>query len=188
MYFGRGKNKIQNAYTLQDMYKAYISKYEEDNPYYVSYDVYKSITTDYFKKVIDILYDQSFDYKLPNNLGRFQIVKKKRNLETCMINPSQIDWENTVKYGKKIYHVNEHSDGYRYYFMWDKKGMLRNITKYRFVPTRANKRKLAYYVKNRIRDYFEKDYKYGRTNALSNFNHKCQPKVGVGKHIFKPVV
>lgn len=154
-YFGRGVNKIQHPYTIQDMYKVYIKDIDEDSPYYVSYKVYKTVLSLYFKKVTDVLFEESLKFKMPNNLGLFQITKKPRNLKTCMTHNSQIDWENTIKYGKKIFHVNEHSDGYRYYFTWEKKGMLKNITKYRFVPTRSNKRKLAYYIKNRIRDYFE---------------------------------
>lgn len=149
-YFGRGKNKIQDPYTMKDFYKQYIKDYD-----YIDYDTYKLIVNSYFQKVSNSLYDKSMIYKIPNHLGMFQITKKARDIRTCMTLPSQIDWENTVKYGTKIYHVNEHSDGYRYYFKWFKRGMLKNIGAYRFVPSRANKRKLAYYIKNKIRDYFE---------------------------------
>lgn len=149
-YFSRGKNKVQNPYTIKDFYSQYITENE-----YIDYNIYKKILVSYFKKISNILYEDSLIYYIPNSLGMFQITKKQRNIDTCLFHNSQIDWENTIKYGKKIYHVNEHSDGYRYYFKWFKKGMLRNINCYRFIPTRENKRKLAYYIKNRIRDYFE---------------------------------
>lgn len=153
-FFGRGKNKIENSYTLRDMYKSYIKDIDLNSPYYVGYNTYKEIATAYLKQIGEYIYETSLEYRLPHSLGGFQLVKKKRNLDR-MFHNSQIDWENTVKYGKKVYHVNEHSDGYRYFFMWNKNGKLLNISRYRFVPTRTNKRKLANYVKTNKRDYFE---------------------------------
>lgn len=154
-YFGRGKNKITGSYTMVDFYKYYIKDISKDDPYYVTYSEYVEIISLYNKAVVDILYDQSLEYKIPHNLGKFRISKKKRNNNHSLSYATQIDWANTVKYGKKIYHVNEHSDGYRYLFTWDKNGQLKNIKSYKFVPCRANKRKLAYYIKNKINDYFE---------------------------------
>jgi hypothetical protein len=154
MFFGRGKNKIQNCYLLEDFYKDYLQTIDNEK-YSLSYKEYKTILAEYFKGIVDVLYNDCVKFKLPNHLGTFQIVKKKGNAKKTLNNPRSIDWENTHKYGKRVFYVNEHSDGYRYFFTWYKNASLKNITKYRFVPTRTNKRKLAYYIKNRIKDYFE---------------------------------
>lgn len=157
MYFGRGKNKIQNPYTIQDIYKEYIKSIDKDSVYDIPYQQYKNVCVAYYKKVMDYLFDTSLSFKLPHNLGTFQITKKKIKAKNIKKLVNSIDWENTVKYGKQIFHTNEHSGGYRYLFTWDRyPSKMRNIYKYRFVPTRANKRKSAYYIKNKVRDYFDK--------------------------------
>lgn len=153
-FFGRGKNRNQDPYTVPDFYKAYKDKVEKGSPYDVSYDTFRDALELYYKGISDILIEDGLPFKLPCNLGEFKVIKKKMNYSN--LKPSGIDWVNTIKYGKVIYHLNEHSDGYRHYFMWNKaRARLKNISKYKFEPTRTNKRKLASYVKNKVRDYFE---------------------------------
>lgn len=154
MFFGRGKNKNQDPYTIPDFYKAYKDKIEKGSPYDVSYNTFRDVLELYYKGIRDIIIDDGLPFKIPCNLGELQVVKKKINYNKML--PSSIDWVNTLKYGKVIYHLNDHSDNYKYLFMWNRAGAkLKNISKYRFVPTRTNKRKLASYVKNKVRDYFE---------------------------------
>ena len=156
-FFGRGKNKIQNCYTLKDMYARYISKVDKGSPYDIPYSLYKDISVSYYKKLVEHIFNSSLGLKLPFNLGTIQIVKKKVFAKSQSKLPTSIDWENSVKYGKQLFHLNEHSGGFKYLFMWDKhSSTLRNIHKYRFVPTRANKRRLAKYIKGNIRDYLDK--------------------------------
>jgi hypothetical protein len=157
MFFSRGKNKIQDPYTIPDMYKEYIGRVDSETPYDVSYSVYKEITTRYFKKVANHLFEGG-NFKIPYQLGILQIIKKKIYVSSQVKYASSIDWQKTVKYGKKIIHLNEHSNGYKYLFMWDKAGAKRvNISKYRFVPTRQLKRYLAQLIKSGKKDYIEYD-------------------------------
>jgi len=155
-FFGRTKNKIQNPYTMPDMYKDYTVKIEKGTLYDIDYNTYVSIVSMYNKIMIDNLYN-GFVMYLPYKLGSFQIVKKKMYFSTQINKKLGIDWVNTVKYGKVIHHLNEHSDGYKFLFHWDKKrnGGIKNINSYRFIPTRTIKRTLAKYVKEFKRDYFE---------------------------------
>jgi len=151
----RGKNKQQNPYTLQDTYKLYLKTVEKNSPYYMSYEKYVSIVSAYLEYIRDTIIDEGLSFKMPCHLGVFRIVKKKIKF-SGKLTVNSVDWENTKKYGKMIHYTNEHSDGYKYLFMWDKRNArLKNISKYRFIPTRDNKRTLAKYIKNKIRDYFE---------------------------------
>ena len=157
-FYGRGPNKIQNPYTLREMYKDYISKVEEGTPYYVSYATYVRITTAYFKKVAEVILEESDKFKLISGLGIFQIIKKRIKAINQTKRFHCIDWYNSVKYGKKVVHLNEHSGGFKYLFYWNRKGTTtKNALKYRFIPTRTIKRTLAKYIKDKVKDYFEYD-------------------------------
>ena len=68
----------------------------------------------------------------------------------------RIDYQATKQTGKLIFLLNEHSDMFKYRFMWSKVDMLAtNKSKYQLVATRANKRTLAQIIKNREMDYEE---------------------------------
>lgn len=152
-FYGRGSNKIKDPYTIPDFYESYCEKIDKDSPYNVSYSVFRDILEMYYKGIRDTILDKGLPFKFPCNLGEVKVVKKKVNFSKMY--PSSIDWVNTIKYGKVIYHLNDHTDGYKYLFMWNKSNAkLKNISKYRFIPTRSNKRKLAFNIKNKVRDYF----------------------------------
>jgi len=157
-FFGRGKNKIKDPYTVRHMYKDYLVDVEKDTIYDVPYSTYVTIVTSYFKKVRDIILEESDKFKLIRGLGTFQIVKKKIKPLRQINRFYSTDWKTTIKHGKKVVYLNEHSDGYKYLFYWNRKGSkTKNTSKYRFVPTRTIKRTLAKYIKNRLKDYFEYD-------------------------------
>lgn len=150
-YFGRGKNTASNPYTFPDMYKEYIKDKEIGNPYNVTYKEFVDICSEFYKGIVDLMLEKNMEFKLPFRMGKTRVVKKKVNLK----HKQAIDWESTVKYKKKIYHFNEHSNGYSYVFKWYKDGLLfNNYTFYRLVFTRTNKRRLAKLIKAGY-DYYE---------------------------------
>lgn len=155
MFFSRGENKIQNPYTMGDMYNDYIKNVEPGSPYDISYLDYVDIVISYNKSIINRLYD-GFKVSLPYNLGQLQIVKKKMYFKSQLNKRKGIDWAATNKYGKVIHHLNEHTDGYKYLYYWDRKiSRVSNCKSYRFVPTRTLKRTLAKLIKTDNKDYFE---------------------------------
>jgi hypothetical protein len=152
------KNKVQNPYTYKDMYKSYLATFNDDidSPLYLSYSTYVKINNAYTNYILDRVLNKSLVFKLGHRLGSFQIVKKKvypdsqKKYET-------VDWAVSKQIHKKVYHLNDHSGGFKYLFWWDKRGaLITNITGYKFVPIRSVKRRLAYIIKNKIRDYFER--------------------------------
>ena len=154
-FYGRGKNTIQNPYTFADTYKSYIANVPKDSVYYVTYTEYVKMCSMFYRAISKAIIDDGVKFKLPYSLGETYIIKKK----TKRNNRMPIDWENTIKYGKKIFNFNDHTGGFGYNFFWTKPYRIKNKFLYRLVFTRTNKRYLASVIKKHNRDYFEKDGK-----------------------------
>ena len=145
---------MTKAYTIKDFYNYYLS-YISDNPlYHIDYKTYRNILTDYFKFVRDEIIEEGKEFKMPCRLGTLFIIKhkpkqwNKRSL--------RIDYYTSKMYNKMLFHLNEHSDGYKYRFYWSKlKSLIPNKIKYQLVVTRHNKRRLCEIIKNKQRDYVE---------------------------------
>jgi hypothetical protein len=152
MFFGRGKNTIEHPYTFADMYKDYISDIDEGSPYYVSYIEYVEICSDFYKAISKAIIDDGITFKLPYGMGEVYVLKKKVKYNGNL----PIDWQATIKEGKKIYILNEHTKGFKYAFFWHKPLKFKNKFIYRLVFTRSNKRYLAKAIKQKNKDYFER--------------------------------
>lgn len=142
------------SYVGKDFYKSYM-EYVDDNPLYqVEYRKFRDIINDYFRYLRDEIIENGKEVRLPCRMGTLQVVKHKPKTYTSK--SLRIDFKATKEAGKTIYHLNEHTNMYKYRFLWSKQNMLtKNKTKYQLIMTRANKRRLAYLLKNRIRDYVE---------------------------------
>lgn len=148
------RKKRTFAYTVKDFYKYYIDNLEENSPYEVDYKTYRSILEDYFKYLRDEVIEEGNTIKIPGRLGQLSIIKQMP--AHWNKNSLCVDFKATAEYGKTIYHLNEHSNGFKYRFRWNKTNLLiRNSAAYQLVMTRANKRRLAQIIKNRERDYVE---------------------------------
>lgn len=155
MFFGRGKNKVQNPYTLKDMFTFYKNEVEGSKLYDIEYSEYVDIVTSFYKTMMDHILLEAGKFYMPYGFGDISIIKFKQNINT--IDHKQLDWKATNEVGKRVYHLNEHSKGYRYLFQWDKfKSRIKKLYLYRFQLTRTNKRRLAQLVKSDKYDYYEK--------------------------------
>lgn len=119
----------------------------------------------FFKKVSIAIIEEKYTFKI-SRLGEIRIAKYKQD-------PTKkaIDWKNTNLLGKTVYHLNKHSNGYSFRWLW-KKGFaaryVRHSRLYRFQPIRGTnmagqprrfgKRGLAAYVKKCSEDPTLKDY------------------------------
>jgi hypothetical protein len=148
----RGKSKLISDYTFKDAYKIY--KKEVIKELQVDKKTYTKIIKLANKIIIDKLLYESESVKLPFKLGTLRIKKNKINYST---NRLSVDWKTTLETGYKVLHLNEHRNGYRYRFYWNKKGAnIKNITCYSFTPSRSSKRLLAKILKYKPEiDYFE---------------------------------
>ena len=124
--------KNKKSYTILDIYRAY-NKINENVPYLR----YKRILDEFNKVVKDEILERSQLFKMPYGLGSICIVKYKTSKEE----------------GKKIYHLNEHSNGYKYRLYWTK--IPKTFSKrymYQIQFVRDNKRHLAQLIFNK-QDY-----------------------------------
>lgn len=154
-YFGRGKNKLQNPYTMNDFFDYYKEQTCGNKLYDIPKSLYVEIVSYYFKRIIEMIMLEGETFKLPSNLGIMYVGKKKMNFNSEGKSIS-IDWKNTNKYGKLIFFTNDHCNNYKYRFVWSRRdAAVKNIRKYHFIPSRTNKRALASIIFNKERDYFE---------------------------------
>lgn len=154
-FFGRGKNKVQNPYTLKDTYVFYVNETEGNAAYETSYKEYVEIVSLFYKEMMDHVLLKAGKFYMPYGLGEVSVVKTKLKLEN--IDHKQLNWKITNEVGKRVYYLNEHSRGYKYFFQWDKvKSRIKKLYLYRFQLTRGNKRRLAELIKSGEYDYYEK--------------------------------
>lgn len=140
-------------YTITDLYNFYLSDKEKDSSYYVSKKEYTAILTDYILHIDNEILEGSIFY-IPYGMGSNYVMRKK--VDSSDIKKLSPDWALTRKYGKKIYHLNEHTNGYKYLFKWDKQPCVyKNHKMYKLTMVRNMKRTLAKYIKELGYNYIE---------------------------------
>ena len=143
------------SYTIKDMYLWYKTQILSNTIYDVPFNIYSDICVEYFKYIRDSIIEDSKEIKLGYRLGELMI-NKKLETEKELKNLS-VDFKLSKEYKKRIVHTNEHTNGYKFNFYWSKQHcIVENKGKYNFVATRANKRRLAYLLKEEHKDYSQK--------------------------------
>nr|DAY15100.1 MAG TPA: hypothetical protein [Caudoviricetes sp.] len=68
--------------------------------------------------ILDKVLNSSDGFKMPYGLGFIQIGKYKPKTYTGK--SLSVDFKASKEFGKRIYHLNEHSDGYKFRLHWSK--------------------------------------------------------------------
>lgn len=137
--------------TIRDMY----AQYHKDNKNDMSYNTFKTILNEFNSELKNCLLESSEGFKMPFGLGYVQIVKYKPKSYTKK--SLSIDYKSSAQYGKIIYHLNEHSNGYKYRLYWSKiPQTFPDRYKYQLQLVRQNKRHLAQLIFNH-KDYINVD-------------------------------
>lgn len=137
--------------TIRDMY----AQYHKDNKNDVSYNTFKTILNEFNSELKNCLLESSEGFKMPFGLGYVQIVKYKP--KSYIRKSLSIDYKSSAQYGKIIYHLNEHSNGYKYRLYWSKiPQTFPDRYKYQLQLVRQNKRHLAQLIFNH-KDYINVD-------------------------------
>lgn len=135
----------KKSYTFRDMYK--------ELPIEVPYLTYKRILDEMGKIILEHVLNASEGFKMPLGLGFIQIGKYKP--KTFTSKSLSVDYKTSKDYGKRIYHLNEHSNGYKYRLHWSKVPMtFSDRYRYQLSLVRRNKRKLAQLIFNK-QDYID---------------------------------
>lgn len=144
------------SYTTYHMHRYYIQKYGWGNLYSVHRKLYAEILDEYNKYIMDLVINKAYEFVMPSGLGVIVVVKKCRIKYPGHLKYS-VDFNESRKAGKTIYHLNEHSGNYKYRFMWYRDTYRYNMIKeYRLDMCRGAKRTLASAIKNKITDYIQK--------------------------------
>lgn len=140
----------RSSYTIADVYKDYLTE-EKNFSDFMPFHTFRAILVDYFTWVRNSVLEEGREFIIPFRLGKWFISRSKAKASE---EKYRIDFGETRKLGKTVYHLNEHTNGYNYVWSWDRT-MCKNYTinAYRFIPTRYNKRRLCDILKNQERDY-----------------------------------
>ena len=142
--------KNKQSYTFYDMYKTFLL---ENEGVELSYFDFKRVLDEMCKIIQDKILNASEGFKMPYGLGYIQICKYKP--KTYNKTSLSVDYKASRDIGKTIYHLNEHSDGYKYRLFWSKiPRTFPDRYRYQLSLVRANKRKLAQLIFNN-KDYID---------------------------------
>jgi len=161
----RGKNKIQVDYSSPEIYQSYCeSLIDKEGIYKVSKTVFTKVLKEANMALLELMMLYNFEFKIPCRLGTMSLRKKKvqyklkedGTLDTkgLSVNYKLTNelWNNDPEAKKnrvKIYHTNEHYDGYKVNFYWSKKNSLcKGLSIVQFKSSRYAKRKLNNYLKD----------------------------------------
>lgn len=136
--------EVKEGYSLTHAYKFYKEKFKDRwDKYKVSKQTYKDICKDFNKMLIEEA-TTGKGVKLPHSLGMIWVKKFKINW-----NKPPVDLNASKREGKKIYHLNEHSDGWCAGWKWTKRNQaITNLIYYSFSPTWTNSRLVASIMKS----------------------------------------
>ena len=173
----------KECYGLKDMYKFYknkLTKKERKNSDYKDYAKFRDIIKDFNSELTKMIIEEGVEFKMPARMGFLRIKKYKNKVMlkedgTIDKNNLSVDWDKTTKLWAKeypgksrkelkeikdkklIYHLNEHTDGYKYMLYWNKKGSNAiNRSIYSIIFTFWNNRYFAKILKSDMKvSYFE---------------------------------
>ena len=155
---GKGKNNID--YGIADAYEAFKFMNPKST---VDYKTYKNVCTAFNKFLMLEVVCRGSDVNI-GRLGSISVRKYKAQPKigrdgSLLVGGVPIDWKATKEYWdrnpkakaekKLIRTLNEHTNGYRYRFFWDKLCCsVRNNRSYSFLPLRKYSRMLADVLKD----------------------------------------
>ena len=126
--------KNKKSITFRDMYRTM--------PIEVDYELYKRILDEMCRIILDAVLNSSDCFKMPYGLGFMQVGKYRP--KTLSGESLSVDYKASREYDKRIYHLNEHSNGYKYRLYWSKiPRTFPDRYKYQLCFVRQNKRRLA---------------------------------------------
>jgi hypothetical protein len=137
--------KSKQSITFRDLYRTL--------PIEVDYGLYKRILQEMCRIILDAILNSSDGFKMPFGLGFIQVGKY---LPKALNDKSlSVDYKASREYNKRIYHLNEHSNGYKYRLYWSKiPRTFPDRYKYQLCFVRQNKRRLAQLIFNK-QDYLD---------------------------------
>lgn len=101
----------------------------------------------------DHLLESGDRVKMPWGFGDFMVAKKKKKKTKILPDGTEkinlsINWKASRAAGKRIYHLNYHTEGYNFYWRWEPRtARIYQPQVWRFTPSRVSSRLLCHYLK-----------------------------------------
>lgn len=119
----------------------------------VDYSLYRRVLDEMCAVILEHVLNHAEGFKMPYGLGFIQVGKYRP--KTLTQQSLSVDYKASKEYDKRIYHLNEHSDGYKFRLYWSKiPRTFPDRYKYQLGLVRQNKRKLAQLIFNK-HDYID---------------------------------
>lgn len=155
--YKKNNPKYHLTYTFNDFQKMY-SKDDtiEDK---LDKSTFLNILKDFFQEIKnEIIYNQ-YNFFIPKSSTALRIKKIKNKSDFSFL---KLDYKKSRELNKKVYHLNNHSNGFYFRFYWDKRRDVSNRIKYkvlyRFYPVRTVKKELSDHIINSAKDPHSKEY------------------------------
>ena len=166
--------------TISGMYTKYLEKHKNNKDIVVDYKTYASIIKEFNSHLSDGLIKEALEFKMPYRLGKVRVKKFKQNIKIkengeIYKRTMPVNWKKTKALWKDqypdmspeqikkipnkqvIYHLNEHTAGYRCTLHWDRiNSNVVNNRVYSIMFTFSNRRKLAHILQTDCKiNYYE---------------------------------
>lgn len=163
--------QVNKGYSLDHSYRFYNkSVAKKAQKFKISRREYKDICAEYINTIVNMMLEQGQTISLPYGLGNLFIRRSLTIPEMGLEKGNRklkIDWKGTKdlwntnpelkELKQKVYHLNEHSDGWYAVWHWTKYNVkIKGQRSYSFEPTWTNARRLAklMYVPKWYQRYF----------------------------------
>lgn len=152
--------------------------------YLVDRPTFVRVVKDFNKEVARMIIEDAIEFRMPSNLGKVRMIKYKDIIRlnedgSLNLKKKPIDWKASYKLWEReypglsrkelyaikkkplVYHLNDHTNGYRFRLQWVKHGSaIINRGVYRIFFTKANRHMIAEAVrKNPNIAYYDNQYK-----------------------------
>ncbi len=147
---------VEYSTTKKEVYKRFKQKHPEIN---IDYTTWASVIYNFNYAFRDNILETGEKCKFIRGFGEFSITKW-RPYKTTIVNGEEkmnlpIDWKKTNELGKIIYHLNYHTDGYKFKWKWFNNLARFNMSSlWTFKPSRVTSRLLKHYLS--LPDYKDK--------------------------------
>ena len=126
----------------------------------LSFEKWREIIYTHNQMYVDHVLETGQAVKFPYGFGRFSINKKKpkatRKWKDKVYINLPIDWKKTKEHGKKMYHMNAHTNGYKCSWMWfQRDARFADSDIWNFKPCRVISRLVAKYLKRSDKNYVD---------------------------------
>lgn len=141
--------KVDYSQTSKATYKRFCKDHPEIK---LTYLEFVNIIYSFNYGFRDYILETGMKGKLPFGIGDFAISKRKPKRTKVLENGYEmiilpIDWKKTKEHGKRIYHMNSHTEGYKFKVKWFiKSTRFIDSELFSFKPSRVTSRLITHYI------------------------------------------